>query len=464
MGVTTQGGGPPGDRFRSFILKKTYYDEVQLIPLEAHSTIDEANDPNEEYLTWYSGTPTTPGNILNANLWENSNKNIFMLKCGSCNHWNAPTVKTNIQYRNFDPFGELHPEFSYPLDERNRIEDAYLGCEECGKSIEHLRGRLGNFGGEGATCWVPQVTAVKKDLSGYFMTQLILGLKLHSVKNILTKLQNPNASKRKKYNEVLGYAHVGEDSPFSMEAMRHSLMKNLSFSDFSLDLFDFYFITIDWGKPSWYSVHGLVTEGKRSKIFLLDIGHTHNEDERKHGKELNKRLSRKWKDAAVVLCDHGYSTNRERDLYHGFTADKVYTIDANVGAKKSLVHEHLNIDAKHLRGTHILKASRDFMLETFEGCLDQYDTAWFCPYSDPYKKFDGMELEKYLLHCSNVYRQPYSVWKGINAIFEEIKTEKTAYYKDAGSPDHSLMLFSYAALLTHPKIKKLLVRQAFQIM
>jgi hypothetical protein len=193
--------------------------------------------------------------------------------------------------------------------------------------------------------------------------------------------------------------------------------------------------------------------------MLLDIGRTRSEDERKHGKELASRLLKKWPNLDLIICDQGYSTMRWKDFQGIFNPKIVYAISSSTGKIKNIQRDQYNIDLATLRRNHIIKAPRDFLLETFEECLDPYEPSWFIPYAEPDKLFDGMELSRYLLHCSNVYRQPMSDFKNIQKPVVQVEEESTAYYKDSGSPDHSLLLFSYACLLTIHKVRRILLRR-----
>jgi hypothetical protein len=392
--------------------------------------------------------------------WENSDKHIGLIKCPRCNHWNNPSFKTNIRYKDFNVLGELHPEFSYPMDTRNKWENAFLACEKCDNSLEPYRGRYGKLPDGAIVQFVPQVINEQVFQRGYFVSKLILGLE--RTHNIIFDLMKPDWTKRKKYNEIVGSAYSGDDSPFSLEALEPSLLRNLKFSDINRDDFDFFAITVDWGKPSWFAVFGFIVDKKETSMVLVDIGHTRTEKEKLHGKELAKRLAKKWGDAALIICDHGYSLDRYEDFYPHFKKKRVYTVDANVGPEKSINIEQLNIDIKKVRKTHIIKASRDWLLENFETNIDETDTKFFVPYAEPEKRFDEMELKKYLLYCSNVYRQPMSEFRDSKVVMVEIKTEKTAYFKDTGSDDHTLLLFSYASLLSNYNIRRILMpAQAF---
>lgn len=450
----------PGDSFRGSVLRGAFYDEVQLIPLEAHSVIDQAKKPDIPFFKkWCSGTPTTPGNALNGVFWENSNQNLCLFKCPACNAWNDLKVKTNIFYNNFNPTGALHPEFNYPLDNLNEIKDAYLGCYKCGRSLEPYRGYHGKFSDGAIVQWVPQKIDRKWPYAGYFMNKLILGLEPTPL--ILEQLMDPQYTKRKKYNEILGYPYVGDDSPFSFEAMKHSLLTNLTFGELDRENFDFFVCTVDWGKPSWFAVHGFKIDNKKdTRMMLFDVGQTPPEmDERFHGKHLTKVLARKWPDIDLIVCDEGYSIERWKDFNNFYSPSIVFAVSSQTGDTKNINLEEWNIDLKTIRKSHIIKAPRDFLLERFETNLDQNNLKWFVPYADPDKMFHGMELKRYLLHCTNVYRKPHSEFATQNKAIVEIKKDKTVYYKDAGSDDHCLMLFSYASLLTIVKLRKILLRR-----
>lgn len=454
-------GGSPGDKLRSLVLRGTFYDEVQLIPLEAHSVIDQAKKPDiEEYDKWCSGTPTTPGNCLNSVFWDDSDQNKLLFKCPSCGEWNDVNVKENVRYLKVNPLGEFHPEFSYPLDFHNSVQDAFLACKFCSTSLEPYRGYLGRFDDGAISQWVPQQIQKQFKYNGFFLNKLILGLE--SIPSILRQLMDPQYSKRKCYNEILGYPYVGEDSPFSLDAMKPCLLHNLFFRDVSREQFDYFVATVDWGKPSWFCVHGLSIQGKICQMMLLDIGRTKIDDEREHGKELTRRLYKKWPELDLIICDEGYSTMRWKDFRNAFNTKIVYAISSSTGSLKNIERDQFNIDLKTLRSTHIIKAPRDFLLETFEECLDPIETRWFVPYAEPDKLFDGLELSRYLLHCSNVYRQPLSEFKSIQKPVIQIEREKTAYYKDSGSPDHSLLIFSYASILNLSHVRKILIRRSLK--
>lgn len=459
-GVMTS-GKEPGDKFRSLAVKGVSYDEVQMIPAESHAVIDQAQMPDEQFLKWCSGTPTTPGNTLSAILWEPSSQNLCLFKCPSCGNWNNLTVKDNIFYRPFNSQGRMHHEFGYPLDEMNDVKNAYIGCARCAASLEHLRGRYGDLGADGKVEWVPQYPAHAGYMDGFFVNKMILGLE--PTLRILTHLMSPQNSNRRKTNEILGYPYVGDDSPFSLQAMSASLLKDVTFDEVPHDEFDLFIATVDWGIPSWYAIHGLTHKDGKIMSVLLELGHTFGTDERKHGEELNARFAKRWPNLKLIICDIGYSVGRERDFYETFGQKHVYVVDARIGNIQD-TREQFNVDVRRVRQTRVIKAPRDYLLENFERLIDDVETRWFVPFADPDKMFDEIPLRKYLGHCENVYRQPVSNWNVVRREVVEIKTERTVYYKDAGSPDHTLMLFAYAALLSNQVLMRVLVPQKIQVM
>lgn len=455
--------GYPGDKFRGGVFGGTIYDEVQLIPEEAHGVIDAAKKPDrDDYFKICGGTPTTPGNYLNSVLWEKSDQKLFLMKCPSCGLWQHPTIK-NVWYHDIDSRGELHPDFFYPLDIYNDAKNAYLACErrDCRASLEPLRGYL-----TPQSQWQAQKIDVKTYSSGYYVSKFILGLMALPV--ILADLEKPEYTKRQKFNEIIGLPFAGEDSPFSTDAMKSSLLINVSFRDIDPDSFDFLVATVDWGKPSWYAIHGgSYLDSGRAILILVDIGHTPYEmDERVHGKWLRRRLKQKWSNIDVLIYDEGYSTGRGRDFVDAkdesekFNERIVFAISSATGptVKQDFSKIQKNLNVKDVRKTHLIKLPRNWLLENFEDALDPIHTAWFVPWNDQEKNFDGMPIRAYVAHCANVYREPTVDFRDKGRkVYQEIKQEGTTYYKDTGSPDHSLMLFSYASILLIDIVRRLLL-------
>lgn len=75
------------DRIRGYSADMNLFDEVQDLREEVLPVIQETMSRSEHKISWYCGTPKRTRGTL-AGLWRRSSQAEYMLKCGSCNHWN----------------------------------------------------------------------------------------------------------------------------------------------------------------------------------------------------------------------------------------------------------------------------------------------------------------------------------------------------------------------------------------
>jgi hypothetical protein len=83
------------ERNRGIACDIIYYDEIQDLDYDFLPIIKSCMDASDLGLSYYSGTPKTLDNGIQA-LWEKSSQAEWVIPCFRCGHWNVPSVHYDL--------------------------------------------------------------------------------------------------------------------------------------------------------------------------------------------------------------------------------------------------------------------------------------------------------------------------------------------------------------------------------
>ena len=163
------------DSARGISANHLLIDEIQDIPPDAIPVLEQCQAHSSDELKYrmYAGTPKSTGNILSLR-WEDTCQFEWMTKCRHCGHWN--------------------------MCDESIVHDEFYGCAKCRKEVyPHADGQ-----------WVPRNTALLNKRWGFHLSQIMVPFKKH--KHIIEGRDDPNISRGKYLNEILGLAYDEGDS------------------------------------------------------------------------------------------------------------------------------------------------------------------------------------------------------------------------------------------------------------
>lgn len=252
-----------GDAARGLTIDFIAYDERQDHPNDVETVIGESASHSEFKQTITLGTPKLPGTQFDQQ-WESSDKHFWHVTCEHCGTCEPITID-NI----------------FPTNEE---DDYYYGCRKCKQPLKRLNG-----------VWIPLNPKKKPLYRGYHINQLMVNW--ITANDIMKKYTNPTYSKRRFYNEVLGFAYGGDSVPITLQKLYACAENDYMLGDNNDDVY----VGIDWGKTSWCIVQNKTQTGHK----LVDIYICGSSDPREHPKTFAKLLKKYKKGIRKVVCDAG---------------------------------------------------------------------------------------------------------------------------------------------------------------
>lgn len=179
------------DRDRGLSINDLYIDEVQdQLDSDINILAEGLSASNIPYYLAYAGTPKSESNFIEK-LWKKSKQNVWMIRCDACNTWQLP--------------GREHLEKSF------RPEG--LLCAKCERQLNMLNG-----------VWISENPT--GEFNGWHITQLMRlvpdmpgGVKWkdpYGAMGIYDKYTDPDMTRAKFMNEVLGFSYDSAEKPLQM--------------------------------------------------------------------------------------------------------------------------------------------------------------------------------------------------------------------------------------------------------
>lgn len=351
-GIFASGGAESGDSIRGLSTDLVAFDEAQDMDGDALPTILEGMSHSNFKHKLILGTPKFTHDTLWKN-WESSDKKEWFVHCDCCDEDVMITYDTILD----DGSDPNEPHW-------------YYGCPKCGKELNR---RLG--------FWKPTNTE-KSKASGYHLTQLIVPW--ITAGEIKEKEADPNYSKRRFMNEVLGLAYVGDDLPITESKLIDcSKGNNNAFGDRRSENL---YVGCDWGKNGSYCT---IVDNKGN---LVDLFSTHDKDSRKHPMQIASFLKTYKSGIRRIVVDFGPDLayfNNMRDFC------RQYGIYAPVYACKYMTppqstEEHWNENDK------MVNVGRSEIIEVLIDMIDRQKLQL------PRLSMREPRMRTFITHCCNI--------------------------------------------------------------
>ncbi len=315
-----------GDNIRGLSVDHLYIDEVQDILPDAIPVIQETQFASEHAVTWFTGTPKTFSNTIEA-LWQDSTKAEWIIKCNHCG--------------------------TYQILGIPNITDKELICRKCKMNLtsEDI----------GAGFWKEMNPG--KPLKGFHITQMMsprAKMVSQDGKGVYQKMLNyPTA---KFYNEVLGLSYENADKLIT-DVMLDDIMDNDEVlydelpTKYALNRV---FMGIDWGTgDESFTVVTIFTYNEDGKFQMIYC------KKYQHGNELDveyqlKHIALLMKKFKVDLCvaDWGFGFTQIQKLKKVF-GKRIATCYYTHQQKEKIVYDE-GKDVYRVRRTDIIM---DYILD-----------------------------------------------------------------------------------------------------
>lgn len=350
-GTFAGGSAESGDSVRGLSTDLIAFDELQDMEAESLPTIIEGQSHSKFKRQLLLGTPKFTNDGLWKN-WEVSDMKEWFVKCPNCGEEIAITYDTILNAGD-----DLSPVW-------------YYGCTKCGTELNR---RLGYWKSTNENCRV--------GYSGYHLTQLIVPW--ITAEEIKEKEVDPNYSRRRFMNEVLGLAYVGDDVPLT-ESMLKECMTDYALGD--IRYCSSVYVGCDWGKNGSYCTV-MNEKGK-----LVDLFESHHVDSRQHPVEIARYLARYKGRIRRCVVDFGpdlaYFNNFRDSL-------KEFGIHTDVYACKYMTPPQ-STEEKWNDNDKMVNVGRSEIIETLIDRVTRQNIHL------PAKSQEDIRMKKFITHCCNM--------------------------------------------------------------
>lgn len=363
-GTMTSGSAEGGDAVRGLSTDMVALDEAQDMVADDLPTILEGMSHSKFKNKLILGTPKFTNDALWKN-WEVSDMKEWFVPC-ECGY------ETMVRYDCIidDGTDPIKPHYIY-------------ACDKCGKELDRRAGY-----------WKPTNDNWTGDVSGYHLSQLIVPW--ITADEVKQKEADPNYSKRRFMNEVLGLAFVGEDMPMTVEQLKECTKGN----DEKLGvpvLGERLFAGCDWGTNGSYCF--VISD----KYRLVDLFECHNKDTRTHPTYFAERLKKYRHSLSKIVCDYGSDVA----YFYGLTEKcKENGIFAPVYACQYRTPPQTTEESWNEK-TMVVSVGRS---EIFEKGIDLINR---CVVQIPQRSWEDEKVQKFVSHACNMATETRSTNAGV---------------------------------------------------